>query len=173
MPIDQPCLDLGSTFVAHRAQLRGVAQKIVGTRELADDVAQEAYLKLTDAAAAFSARQPLAYCFQVVRNLAIDYRRRLAMESNVFAAEEEGLDVPASRATPEQYAINRQNLALVDKALDELPARTRHAFELYRLGGLTQRDIGKRLGVSAALVNSMIRDATDALMHWRHLLVMD
>jgi RNA polymerase sigma-70 factor (ECF subfamily) len=171
--MDQQYLDIGRTFVAHHGQLRGVAQKIVGTRELADDVAQEAYLKLIEAAAAFSARHPLAYCFQVVRNLAIDYRRRMALESNLFTEEEEGLHMPTPRATPEQSAIHRQSLALVDKALDQLPARTRQVFELHRLGGLTQRDIGKRLGVSAALVNAMIREASNALMQLRHALVWD
>ena len=45
---DAQCLDLGSTFVAHHSQLRAAAQKILGTRELADEVAQDAFLKLSD-----------------------------------------------------------------------------------------------------------------------------
>jgi RNA polymerase sigma factor (sigma-70 family) len=170
---DAQCLDLGSTFVAHHSQLRAAAQKILGTRELADEVAQDAFLKLSDPASTVTARQPLAYCYQVVRNLAIDHRRRMALESSVFAAEEEGADVPTPQGTPERYAINRQNLRIIEQALDELPDRTRRAFEMYRLGDLTQREIGQRLGVSAALVNAMIRDATEALMRWRHLLLAD
>ncbi|WKB55463.1 sigma-70 family RNA polymerase sigma factor [Eleftheria terrae] len=170
MSIDHEPEGLGGVFVAHRAQLRGVAQKITGQRELAEDVVQEAYLKLSGAASAFSIQQPLAYCFQVVRNLAIDCRRRLALESTVFADEEDGLHVPAAQGTPDEYAISRQNLQIVDRVLAGLPARTRQAFELYRVGGLTQRAIGEQLGVSAALVNSMIRDATQALSGCRHLL---
>lgn len=172
MSIEQPS-ELEATFIAHRLQLRGAAQKIVGQRELADEVTQEAYFKLTDAALSAKVQQPLAYCFQVVRNLAIDHRRRMSFEANVFTAEDEGMHVPASQATPEQYAISRQNLGLIDKVLESLPMRTRQAFEMYRINGQTQRDIGQALGVSAALVNAMIREATDALMHCRHLLATD
>ncbi len=173
MSIIDQTRELEATFIAHRLQLRSAAQKIVGQRDLADEVTQEAYFKLTDSALAAKVQQPLAYCFQVVRNLAIDHRRRMNFESNVFTGEDEGMNVPTSQATPEQHAINRQNLSLIDKVLAGLPQRTRQAFEMYRLNGLTQRDIGQKLGVSAALVNAMIREATDALMHCRHMLAAD
>lgn len=173
MPTEQESSDLSGTFIAYRTQLRGAAQKILGTRDLAEEVTQEAYLKVTDLAGAFAVKKPLAYCFQVVRNLAIDYRRRRSLESHLFANEEGSEHVPAMRGTPEQLAINQQNLQIIDKVLDSLPARTRHAFEMYRLSGLTQRDIAKRLGVSATLVNFMIREASDALNQCRHLLASE
>jgi RNA polymerase sigma factor (sigma-70 family) len=44
-------------------------------------------------------------------------------------------------------------------ALDELPERTRSAFELYRSGSYTQREVAQQLGISTTLVNFMIRDA--------------
>lgn len=163
---------LRQTFVDHWSQLRAQAQKIVGSHENAEDVTQEVYLKLTSLSEAFTIHQPLAYCFQVVRNMAIDYRRRQMLESKLFAADEEGVRVPSARGTPERIAMGRQNIGVVAKVLDQLPQRTRRVFEMYRLEGLTQREIGAQLGVSAALVNSLIREATDALMHCRHLLAV-
>lgn len=50
-------------------------------------------------------------------------------------------------------------MARISQALDSLPARTRRAFELYRLAGLSQREIASELGVSVTLVNFLIRDA--------------
>lgn len=173
MATEQESSDLSGTFITYRIQLRSAAQKILGTRELAEEVTEEAYLKVTELAGAFVVKKPSAYCFQVVRNLAIDYRRRRSLESHLFANEEGSVHVPASRGTPEQLAISRQNLQIIDKVLDSLPARTRHAFEMYRLSGLTQRDIAKRLGVSATLVNFMIREASDALNQYRHLLASE
>lgn len=170
MSIEQENPDLAKLFIAHRAQLCGAAQKIVGTRELAEEVAHDAYLKVIELTGTFNIRQPLAYCFQIVRNLAIDQRRRMSLETKVFVDEESGEHVPTPQGTPEQLAINRQQLQIVDKVLATLPARTRQAFELYRLSGLTQRDIAQSLGVSATLVNFMIREATDALMDCRHML---
>ena len=52
-----------------------------------------------------------------------------------------------------------QALRIVMAALQELPERTRHAFELHRLEGVSQRDIAERLKVSPTLVNFMVRDA--------------
>lgn len=164
-------LDLTGTFMACRAQLRQAAQKIVGTRDLAEDVVQEAYLKLMATVEdPPSVRQPAAYCMQVVRHLAIDRQRRLSFESQVFAAEEDGLDVQAPTGTPERIAISRQNLRLVERALAVLPLRTRQAFELYRVAGHTQKEIAELLGVSVTLVNFMIRDAVEVLAGCRHAL---
>lgn len=163
----------GTCFVTHWSALRVAAQKIVENRALAEDIAQDAYLKVCDAEACLEIRHPLAYCYQVVRNLAIDHKRRHQMERHLFTVEDDGLDVPAASGTPEQIAISRQNLRVVSDTLSALPERTRHAFELYRISGLTQRDIGTKLGVSATLVNFMIREASNALLGCRHLLAAD
>ena len=173
MDLQQNDPGLAQAFVANRAQLRRAALAIVRAPEEADDVVQDAYVKLIEARCDAEVRQPLAYCFQVVRNMALDRRRRSAFESGLFGVEEEGHSVPAVMGQPERHAISWQNIAIIDRALAELPKRTRTAFELYRLNGLTQRDIGAQLGVSVGLVNSMIRDAMMALTHCRTMLVAE
>jgi RNA polymerase sigma factor (sigma-70 family) len=157
--LKDPDLDLAGLFIANRAQLRHAAMKIIGTREQADDIVQDAYVKLLEMAAAFDIRQPLAYLFQLVRNLAIDRHRRGSFETRVFAGEEDGMHVASGAGTPEAVAINTQQLRLVAEALATLPERTRRAFELHRLGGKTQREVADQLGVSTTLVNFMVRDA--------------
>lgn len=158
-PLNEPNVDLCAVFVEHRPQLQRAAFKILGNAERAQDVVQDAYCKVVEAANVFEVKQPLAYLFQIVRNLAIDAHRRAALEARFFVGEKEGLDVPERSGTPETISITRQDLSIVAKALAELPERARRAFELHRLGGLTQRDIAEKLGVSTTLVNFMIRDA--------------
>ena len=158
---------LGTAFVRLREPLRRAALAIVGSPERADDVLQEAYLRVHELADAGGIRQPVNFCFRVVRNLALDHWRRAAFESELLVKQEEGEHVPAAQATPEQQAISHQRLAIVDCVLKGLPARTRKVFELYHLSGLTQRAIGRELGVSAGLVNALIREATDALLRRR------
>ena len=65
---------------------------------------------------------------------------------------------------PETSHINFSTLEHIETALNDLPSRTRYAFEMYRLHGVQQKDIAKELGVSPTLVNFMIRDA---LVHCR------
>lgn len=157
--LEEARVELTGLFIAHRSQLRLAAMKIVGTQEQADDVVQDAYVKVVETAVALHAKQPLAYLFQLVRNLAIDRYRQSKLESRYFAGEDEGMHVPANGGTPEAVAVNKQQLRLVADALAKQPERTRRAFELHRLGGHTQREVADQLGVSATLVNFMLRDA--------------
>lgn len=171
MQVDSTLLTIGEVFIANRPQLFRIAQKILRAADWAEEVVQDAYLKLVEGAYARDIQQPLFYCNQVVRNLALDYYRRHSLEATYrsFGEPVELLQV-AGGAPPEQLLGERQLLAEIDRVLDTLPGRTRHAFELYRLNGMTQRDIGAQLGCSATLVNFMIRDAVAALQACRHLL---
>lgn len=171
MTIATTTLSLSEIFLEHRGYLRGIAQKIVRTADLADDVLQEAYLKLAKGSYAEEVRKPLSYCCQVVRNLAIDHFRKHAVEAALRADGEdvELLEVPGD-VGPEQSLGERQSLALIEEVLATLSPRTRLAFELYRISGMTQRDIGLQLGCSATLVNFMIKEVDQALEGCRHLL---
>jgi RNA polymerase sigma factor (sigma-70 family) len=162
MPTD--ILGLGAVFARHHAQLKRAAQRIVGNAQSAEDLVHDAYLKAVEAAPEAHAvlQQPLSYAYRVVRNLAIDHHRREVLESRLFETDDSGDQVAAPRAsTPDAVAGDRQALALVEKALAALPERVRSAFEMCRLEGRTQRDIGVQLGVSAATVNALVREALE------------
>lgn len=158
--------ELEAAFIQHRSRLRDVAQTIVGARDIAEDITQSAYLKVLELSVEMVVRQPSGYLFQVVRHLAIDHRRHSALESRLLTQERHGLPVPAT-GSPEQELMVRQQIALVEQALAKLPTRTRTAFTWYRVSGLTQREIGAKLGVSATMVNFLIRDAINALKQCR------
>jgi len=152
-------------FVNNRTLLVKIAARITGCHSRAEDVVQDAFFRLHNAPQIQSSlKAQLSYLFQIVRNLAIDHYRRQAMELRYSGSEEEGLNVPNPSASPENTHINQHALATLDNALNDLPARTRYAFEMYRLHGVPQKDIAKELGVSPTLVNFMIRDA---LVHCR------
>lgn len=156
--------DLGAMLVEHRHQLKQAAMKILGNAERAEDVVQDVYLKVIEAVGASEVRQPLAYLFQAVRNLAIDRHRRFSFENGLFGLEEEGEHVPAGFGEPEANAIGRQRLDIVVRALEGLPERTRHVFELHRICGYTQREVAAKLEISPSLVNILIHDAMTQCM---------
>lgn len=151
--------EMRQQFIVSRPQLRDAAARILGCRQRAEDVVQDAFLKLAGGMEQQQVKNALPYLYQLVRNLAIDRYRRSSFEAQVFFCEEEGLNVGSSAATPEAQAIHAQHLALVARALAALPERTRAAFELHRLGGSTQREVAAQLGISTTLVNFLIRDA--------------
>lgn len=173
-PLSQPSEpSLAEVFIAHRAQLWRVARKIVSTADLADDVLQDAYLKIADGPCARQAERPIGYCCQVVRNMALDYCRRHRVEASyrTFDVDVETLDLPTTASTPDRTMCERQVIDAIDKVLAGLSPRTRLVFELYRLEGLTQREIAARLGCALGLVNGLIAEAASAIKSCGQLLL--
>lgn len=170
MLMEIPASALDEIFVLRRAQLHRIARRLVGKSEIADEVIQDAYLNVAALARTRAIGQPFCYCCQVVRNVALDYRRRQAVEAAWRVYPEDG-EMPqvAGASAPDRQLHCMQVLHAVERILGGLPARTRHVFELSRLGGLTQRDIALQVGCSATLVNFMLRDATAALADCRAL----
>nr|WP_163500602.1 sigma-70 family RNA polymerase sigma factor [Halomonas socia] len=162
----KPLSPVEEVFVKDRIKIFNSVLKILANRELAEDVVHDAYLKVREAGAAVSVKQPAAYAFQVARCLAIDRYRRRALETGIFSGESDDTQ-GVTYSTPERIEIGREELRLVSRAMNSLPTRTRRAFELYRMAGYTQREVAEQLGVSTTLVNFMIRDA---LSHCRSSL---
>jgi len=161
MPVENWTQELSTLFIINRVQLRRAAYKILGDWDLSDDIVQDAYIKVTEVSAMQNVKQPLAYLFQIVRNLAIDRYRRGIFETELFKSEEEGLFVQALTEMPETNAINRQHLTLMAQALAKLPERTKRVFMLYRLDGYTHRMIADELNISTSLANILIHEATE------------
>jgi len=159
-----------AAFLAYRGALFNTVVPIVGCRHWAEDVVQDAYLKISEAQLAGEIRQPVSYLFRMVRNLAIDRSRRLALEGRYSADEDAATQVISSEPSPEQIAVDRDTLQHLADALEELPERTRIAFEMYRFGDCTQQQIAKALGISPTLVHFLIRDA---LNHCREKLAQN
>ena len=162
---------LEEVFIANRAPLRRIAQRIVGSPEIADEVTQDAYVKLVTGGFDRAIEKPYCYCCQVVRNVARDYCRRQSAESIYRIHTSDGeLPQVSGGCRPEQRLRERQVIDALGRVLDTLPAKTRHAFELYRLGGFTQRELAAEMGCSATLINFMIRDATLAIAGCREMM---
>lgn len=150
-----------SLFVAHRGALVSYAANIVGDRSQAEDVVQEAYLRFDAAARTDSLREPLAYLYRIVRNLALDGHRKHASEARFIVPAGTSLaGEPADTTpTPETVSADRDELRRVMAALDELPERTRIALEMHRFGGFKLREIADRLGISVTAAHALVAEA--------------
>lgn len=158
------------TLINHRTALVKAAARITGCHSRAEDVVQDAYLRISRMAAVQPLNASLNYVFRIVRNLAIDHYRKQVMEQKYFISDEHDMNSAPLLANPESINADRQTLGCVDQALEQLPRRTRYAFLMYRIHGWQQKDIAVELGVSPTLVNFMIRDA---LVHCRNWLAGD
>ncbi|MBP2260442.1 sigma-70 family RNA polymerase sigma factor [Pseudomonas hunanensis] len=126
----------------------------------AADLAQDTFVRALHAPQLASLDQPKAFLATIARRLLSNLYRRRALEQVYL---EELAHLPEQcHPSPEELALVREALAEIDRLLDGLPARARHAFILHRLEGLSQPDIAEQLGVSLATVE---RDLRRAFLH--------
>lgn len=144
-----------SLYLAHRPALVNYASGIVGDRAQAEDVVQEAWLRFGAATQARTLEEPLGYLYRIVRNLALDGRRRVGREAS--AGETAGLRKQADdRPSPETQVVAREELRALAEAMAELPERTRIALEMHRFSGYKLKEIAAHLGISVTVAHEII-----------------
>ncbi|WP_296261732.1 MULTISPECIES: sigma-70 family RNA polymerase sigma factor [unclassified Pseudomonas] len=153
--IDPRLEALMGTYNTHREGLLRLAAKFLGCRARAEDVVQDAFVKMLESD--LSSIEPARYMFRVVRNLAIDRLRRQRLERN-HGVETELDEQPRFEMSPERVLAGRESLSQLVGALNELPNRMRIVFNLSQIQGYTQRDVAKVIGTSPTMVNFLLRD---------------
>lgn len=147
-------------YLTHRASLIDYATPIVGDRARAEDVVQEAFIRFAPSQRVGQAvEQPLSYLYRIVRNLALDWTRRRALEHRQQTADAVWWMVPPTPRTPEQEFSHREDVAHVEDILAGLPHQVRLAVEMHRLGGYTLQEVADHLGLSVSTAHRLVRDA--------------
>ena len=140
-----------------------LALRILGDTGKAEDVVQEAFLKLWNGAARFDeSRGSLrAWLTTAVRNRSIDLLRgRSLQERRELALKPE---VRSSGAGPEEEAARSLERDAVRAALAELPEEQRESVLLSYFGGFTQAEIAELTGVPLSTVKGRMRLALEKL----------
>lgn len=147
-------------FQSHRAALIDYARDITGNEAQAEDVVQDAWLRFERAVRQAPIREPAQYLYRVVRNLAIDGRRRINVDAARHAVDlsEVAHMIASDGPSPEDVAIANNELDSVRAALAELPERTRIAVEMHRFGGHTLGEIAARLKISVGTAHALVAD---------------
>jgi len=138
--------------------LRGFLRRRTRSRDDAEDLAQEVYLRMARHPDLGQVQCLKAFAFQTALNLVRDRSRRSYTRSqrvsvSIDFVELAGGDDPLEQATHDEY------VELVDRALSELPENTRRALVMHRIEGLRYADIARRLGVSVSMVEKHISAA--------------
>ncbi len=125
-----------------------------------DDVAdlrQDVYVRMYESALRNGLPQnTAAMVYACARNLIIDRARRAQVVSIETMADLEALDLAVDEIGPERRAGAREELRLLQAALDGLPPRCRAVVTLRKIDGLSQREIAQRLGIAEGTVEKQI-----------------
>lgn len=147
-------------FLAHRTALIDYATPILGSREAAEDIVQDAFLRFDRATARVeSPERALAYLYRIVRNLAFDVLKRRKIEARESKAGVPFWAQPQAAADPEQSLLLCDQVRAVSDVLDGLSVEMRIAVEMHRFGGFTLEEVAEHLGISVATAHRHVRTA--------------
>lgn len=130
----------------------------------AAEIAQEAWLRIHRLDDPGLLTNPKAFLFQTASNIAIDRARRSGVEKRISEHRSDAEDYYPSA---ERTAEATESLALVERALEELPLNCRQAFLMHRGRDMSYPEIADALGVSTSMVEKYI---IRALKHFRDRL---
>jgi RNA polymerase sigma-70 factor (ECF subfamily) len=157
----EDAVELGALLRETWPQLVAYALRLLGDRELAEDVVQRGFVRLWERGHAVppgDATRPFLY--RMVRNLAAnEWRRR---ETQRRWIDEESFAVPEAERPDASLELEELETAL-GSAVERLPARRREIFVLSRYHGLTNGQIAEVLGVSTQTVANQLVSALKEL----------
>jgi RNA polymerase sigma factor (sigma-70 family) len=138
-------------FQEHNRTLIGFLIARLHSEAEAQDVAQEAYVRLLQLEQGSAVSFLRAHLFTIAGNLAIDrLRQRQVRERN---SPQDFFEELLTRPGPDRTAIAQEELAIIKAALRELPEKCRRAFMLHVFAGHSVQEIA----VQMSLTDRMIR----------------
>ena len=163
----------GLETLVKRYQVRAVhaAYMIVFDRELAEDVAQTAFIKAADRIHQFDEKRPFEpWFFRIVVNDA----RKLANKQKRFLSLEEQLDEPTAQLAqwlanpnpgPEQLVERKETHQIILKAIQSLPPDQRAVIVMRYFLDMSGADMSTELERPLSTIKWWLRDARKRLRH--------
>ena len=133
----------------HEAMLRAWLKGQFGSGCDVDDLAQEAVVRVLQARlAGGGVRSPKAFLFATARNLALMRARRLAVAREDSLAEFDCSGIMDESVDVSHAVARAEELEMLTRAIQSLPARCRQILTLRKLYGLSQRETAAELGIA-------------------------
>ncbi|WP_460141372.1 sigma-70 family RNA polymerase sigma factor [Pseudomonas sp. S2_E01] len=145
-------------YSAHHCWLHGWLRKKLGCSQRAADLAHDAFIRVLSLAEPHTIKEPRAFLATTAGRLLIDGARRRRIEQAYL----EALAIQAQEAgmpDPEAVHVALEALEKIAVMLAGLPTKSREAFLLSRLDGLTYSEIAIELNVSASTVKNYVASA--------------
>lgn len=158
---------LQSLINDNHASLISFLRRRLGDTDEVNDIAHDLYCEIARRPDTASIEQPRAYLFRAARNFIFNRnRRRRFINADGHIAIEDACEaeVRCHKPSPEEIALSREQLAIVQAALEELSPKCRRAFLLVRYEGRTYREAASEMQLSVKSIEYYMRQA---LIHIR------
>lgn len=145
-------------YLENEVALRRYLRRFIKSREAADDLAQEAFLRAFAAESRRDIESPKAFLFKVAKNLALNELARQSSMTTEPLGDFEGQEVieDSSQAAADDVVESRERIRLLARAIAALPPQCAKVFILRKMQGMSQKEIAGRLNISVRTVENHV-----------------
>jgi len=153
-----------------RRPLVGFMYRMAHNQAVAEELAQEVFLRVYRARSSYSADAKFTtWLYRIATNLAVNHARDTKSEKTTTsidqADEETGLTIDVADSTPnvEQEILRRERLAAIRRQVEALPERQRLAVIMHKYQNMDYRQIAEVLKLSESATKSLLFRAYETL----------
>ncbi|MBF2717690.1 sigma-70 family RNA polymerase sigma factor [Agrobacterium vitis] len=152
--------DWQSLYVAQRKSLIDYAARLTGSRDVAEDIVQEAFtICLSRQERDYQITR--AFLFTIVRNLAHNRHRHHIVHQKIDQQDYPWWARYQAVDPPERQVIVIEKARIAAQAISELSPIIRMVVELYRFDGMTLQEIASRLEISVATAHRALKEGME------------
>jgi RNA polymerase sigma-70 factor (ECF subfamily) len=141
--------DFEATYRTHVEAVFRYALRVTANRELAEDITSEAFLELYRNWGSMDLSRLPGWLLTVVKNKAIDYWRKSAVERRYVESSLVVESTPASEPGIEHWLLEEQALKPIHRA----------CLVMHFVHGMSRSEVGERLGLSETQVKGHLQYA--------------
>jgi len=169
--------ELGAFYTEHRAELHAHASRILKDSARAEEVIQDALIKVMLAAPELdSADHALSYLHRTIENLCIDIFRLEGRRPNLVVLDDATAEVESAWQENKDHSdviAAADDAAIVRQALAMLSPAERAALVMWEMEGRSTEEIARELGIKESAVRHTVSRARASLRRVLSELIID
>lgn len=157
--VEQDVRALDALYGRYSRPVFSLALKILGDREVVEEVVQEVFLRLWTRAHSFDPQRGklLSWLLTITHHRAIDELRRRRSQPVLDGLQDQLATIDEPASDPSETYSHVEDREAVQKALAQLPEAQRKPIQMAYYGGLTQVEIASTLSEPLGTIKTRMR----------------
>ena len=156
---------LGTLFESLESPLLAYAFRLTKSVEVAQDLVQEAFLKLQEHYD--RVKEPKPWLYRTIHNLAVNHHRKanrmVTMQQQDSKGDALEMETKDGGMLPDESIVHQEALGMVRLSLETLDVRSRELVRLKFEEDMTYRQIAEKTGLSVSNVGYVLHHAVKSL----------